>query len=262
MRGGFTLVEIAVFSGIGLVVFLVVASLSTSGSRLFARTSHQVAVTVDARALLETLSDDARATYVWADPGDRLAVLYRFASGDAGLRLKKNVTQQHGASYPYGADAPTTSQWVDVRRVEYWTEPDGPGRSRVMRREAGGYLERVVDVASGRIASTFHPDSAVAVRDAGPTCLASHVKALEVVPLAMAPADPPRRPRLVRAGKQGTSIEDAVAIVLHYAAEQKDEGQTTPEGAIELTTKVWIAHREYELRFPGAYGSVDPRRWL
>lgn len=247
---GFTLVEGLIAAALALVVIMTALTIVNRGTALSSGTAAQLALQADVRALVDDLCDDVHATLYLEEPATAAefaakgrVVLYRSAGADPKLRSEKN-----DGAFPYISDAETTAQHFDVRKVLYERAGD-----EVFRTETGGFLTRTLQPdASFRYG--FAPDARVKTRRTSRERRASRLAKLAVAPLALA-LDPQRGGRTLV--PIGPGVRQDQACLLLFSLSARQPGLDGPDGAVEMTSKIWISEKLLAFRFPEFFSSVD-----
>lgn len=247
---GFTLVEALIAAALALIVLLTALSIANRGTALSSSTAAQLALQADVRALVDDLCDDVHATLYLEEPATAAefaakgrVVLYRSAGADPKLRAQKN-----DGAFPFLSDSETTAQSFDVRKVLYERAGD-----EVYRTETGGFLTRTLQSdASFRYA--FAADARVKVKRTGRERRAAKLAKLAIAPLALA-LDPQRGGRTLV--PVGPGVRQDQACLLLFSLTARQPGVDGPDGAVEMTSKVWISEKLLAFRFPEFFSSVD-----
>jgi len=123
-RRGLTLLEVVVFTALGLMLGRMAMDLYTRSVAMSDATHRAVAVQQGVRAVVELLRRDMHETLVVGDTGEterhRHVVLYTFASAGPEARLTLNDVNGSRRDYPFwrGPGEAVTNK-LDGRRVEY-----------------------------------------------------------------------------------------------------------------------------------------------
>ena len=187
LRGGFTLIEVLVSSGIGVILLGVVLAVMGVGVDGYSRTMARVDANVEARTALRTIADDVAAIHLDESFGVRA-----LPQGGGAGEIWFSTRKARAAQEPSQATG-------DLCFVYYYTAVTGPLETD--RRPYSRKLYRRL-VSSGEVMSKRKAGESLAMPQARPEAPADETIAFNVVKFLLEP--------MVRAedGEEGRWIED------------------------------------------------------